>query len=251
MLKRAVLDVLPARAFDMLMRVKRKIDTFVNARQSTEAVFTSIYLKNKWGGARGEFCSGSGTSGRVGADRYVDVVAGVFADQARNGLRVVDLGCGDFQIGRRLAGLADHYIGVDVVKSLVDHNRVTFGSEKIDFQHLDIVTDPLPEADICLVRQVLQHLSNAQIAIVLQKLCMYRCVLITEHHPADGPTVVPNVDKVHGADIRLYDGSGVYLSEAPFDIPSARLQLLLEVPASAVDQEDRTDMIRTYLYRPT
>jgi SAM-dependent methyltransferase len=251
MSKRIILHLLPATIVNRIMRIKRKRDTVMNTRRSTEEVFTEIYAKNKWGGSEGEFCSGSGTSDHVAADRYVQVLAKVLADQPGGKLRIVDLGCGDFRIGKRIAPLVDHYTGIDVVRSLVNYNRSTFGSEKVYFDCLDIITDPLPRADLCLVRQVLQHLSNTQILSVLRKLRNYPFVIITEHYPADDPLVVPNIDKVHGADIRVYDNSAVYLSEPPFNIPAEELQLILEIPAAGVARGGRPGWLRTYLYRPS
>jgi hypothetical protein len=61
---------------------------------------------------------------------------------------------------------------------------------------------------------------------------------------------VPNIDKVHGADIRVYDNSAVYLSEPPFNIPAKELQLILEVPAAVLAGEGQPGWLRTYLYRP-
>lgn len=202
------------------------------------------------GGRRGEFDSGTGTSDRVAVGRYVEAVGRIVAGRPGEPLRVVDLGCGDFRVGRQIAPLVGHYTGVDVVQALVARNRAAFSSATVTFEALDIITDRLPEADICLVRQVLQHLSNSQITAILRKLSAYPLVVITEHQPADGSLDVANIDKAQGADTRLHRNSGVYLDRAPFDVPAAQLQLILEVPAPGSTAADPAGWLRTFLYTP-
>jgi SAM-dependent methyltransferase len=166
------------------------------------------------------------------------------------GLRFVDLGCGDFRVGRQLLPLCSSYAGVDIVEPVVQHNQQTYGNPTTHFMHLDIVSSPLPQGDVCFVRQVLQHLSNAQISAVLAKLVAYRWVFITEHYPSDRHGVVPNKDKPHGGDIRAYDNSGVYLDEEPFSLPAGRLAKVLSVRGIGLSHGADQGEIVTYLYRP-
>ena len=71
---------------------------------------------------------------------------------------------------------------------------------------------------------------NQQIISVLKKLKKYHWVFITEHYPTDNDMIKPNIDKVHGSDVRVYDNSGVYLTEPPFELPRLALEQILEVP---------------------
>lgn len=174
---------------------------------------------NRWGGSRGEFCSGAGTKNSKIVAAYLSMISDKAASENFAGLAFVDLGCGDFRIGAQLLPLCSSYTGVDVVKPLIEWNQKTHGNGHARFMHLDITTDELPDGDVCFVRQVFQHLSNAQIAAVLQKLRKYKWVFITEHYPSDNTAIKPNRDMVHGGDIRVYDNSGVYLDEPPFDLP--------------------------------
>src|SRR5690606_6276338 len=100
-------------------------------------------------------------------------------------LRVVDLGCGDFSIGRRLLAGAGNitYIGCDIVPELIQAHSAHVNDPRARFQELDIVGNDLPEGDVCLVREVLQHLSNADVSRVLKKLAQYEEVLVTEARP--------------------------------------------------------------------
>src|SRR5215471_18771366 len=151
-------------------------------RLSPEEAFSRVYSCKAWGAAAEEpYYSGNGSSGQV-ADEYCGFVNGLIRD---HGVRsVADLGCGDFRIGRRIvaaAGVA--YVGVDVVPEVVEYCRERFSSEQVRFERLDILSDPLPDADLCLLRQVLQHLSNAEVEAALGSVGKYPLVLISEHVP--------------------------------------------------------------------
>lgn len=187
------------------------------ASRAPETVFGDIYANGIWGDGE-EPNSGSGSDDAVSAP-YVDLIRALITDKGIGS--VVDLGCGDFRVGRRLIDLPIDYTGVDVVPALVARNTAAFGSERLRFACLDITRDPLPAADLCIVRQVLQHLSNDQIAKVLARLGQYRHVVIAEHHPAR--LLKPNLDKDTGADTRIDFDSGVYLEHPPFSVSNATI----------------------------
>jgi glycosyltransferase involved in cell wall biosynthesis/SAM-dependent methyltransferase len=159
------------------------------------------------------------------AQPYCDWVSSFVRDNKIT--RVVDLGCGDFRIGRTLTASGDFdYLGVDIVPELIANYRARFGDSKVRFECLNIIDDDLPPGELCLIRQVFQHLSNQEILFVLEKCSAYSYVLITEHvYIGEGSR--PNVDKPHGPDTRVYDRSGVFLDKAPFDLPT---RTVLELP---------------------
>ena len=231
-MKATLKRLLPARLLSSYHAFKVALEEKRDARRTPEQVFSEIYRKRKWGVSDRPFCSGAGTENETAVAAYVDVIRPYL-----NG-RVVDLGCGDFTVGRRLLPFCEQYIGVDVVPELIHHLRTT--ELKGSFLCLDIIEGTLPQGDVCLVRQVFQHLSNAQIIKVLLKLKRYETIVVTEHQPILG---TPNLDKVHGSAIRLYRGSGVYLDQPPF---SASTTLLLEVPANVGMY---AGVIRTFLVK--
>lgn len=221
------------------------------ARLSTEDVFTRIYSQNEWGGRPGEYHSGSGSSQASITTPYVTEIRRALAALNAGHLRMVDLGCGDFQIGRQLAQSCAAYVGVDIVRPLIEHNRAMFGTERISFIHANMIEDPLPPGDICMVRQVLQHLSNAQILAVLPKLDQYRWCFVTEHHPSPPRLRAANLDKIHGRDVRVTQGSGVFLDQPPFSVPKDRYRLLFEVPGPVDLGNGDAGVIRTHLLTGT
>jgi hypothetical protein len=202
------------------------------ASRSSEATFSEIYARGTWGGAGDEPHSGSGSDDAVSAP-FVDILRKVIIDKAIG--TVVDLGCGDYRVGRRLRDLPIDYVGVDVVPTLVARNTAAFGSPRVRFVCRDITRDPLPTADLCVVRQVLQHLSNNQIRMVLDQLAIYRYALVAEHQPAR--LYRPNLDKDTGADTRIDFDSGVYLEHPPFNVANARLIASTPLPALLRDGE--------------
>jgi SAM-dependent methyltransferase len=181
--------------------------------------FRRIYSTKTWGDDGGAFYSGSGSRGPV-SDHYC---ASVIKFIQESGVRsVVDLGCGDFSIGGRIVEATGvRYVGIDVVPELIEHHRSTVRNPLVSFQLADITSDPLPQADLGLIRQVLQHLDNREIAKALRNLGTFSRVLISEGVPVHPQSV--NRDKPHGPDVRGLFGSGVYVDEPPFSMPAAEL----------------------------
>lgn len=211
------------------------------ARLSMREAFEKTYSESLWGGGPGVFCSGAGSLGRV-ARIYVEYVCQFIRDHRIE--VVVDLGCGDFRVGEPIAAVAQRYVGVDVVPELIAFLQHKYGSERIEFRCCDITEAELPSADCAFVRQVFQHLSNAEIAAVIPKLRAYRYCLITEHYPPITDSFVPNRDKPHGPDMRLRDDSAVVLTAPPFSVASVSEILRIEPDTWQVSPGET---IRTFL----
>jgi SAM-dependent methyltransferase len=226
---------------DLLRKKMRKI----TEGQPVGEVFSRIYENNSWGGVAGEFYSGSGSAGPA-ADAYCEMV--ICFIKAHSIKSVVDVGCGDFRIGNRIAPEVDSYTGIDVVPDLVAFNNKNHGHRGVKFLCLDAASDPLPEADLCLIRQVYQHLSNQQVQSALQLLKQFKYVLVTEHFPQVTDSFVANKDKPHGADTRVYDHSAVVLDAPPFCVSPIELVLSVPAPGYLVAPGE---MINTYFFKGT
>ena len=136
-------------------------------RLSVSEAFSDIYRTHAWGSFEDRpFCSGEGSIREEAVGPYCAMVRDFIA--GNNIRRVVDLGCGDFAVGSRFIGPAVHYVGIDVVPDLIHYNQEHFGAPGVEFRCINIIDDQLPHGDLCLLRQVLQHLSNAQILKTLQ-----------------------------------------------------------------------------------
>jgi SAM-dependent methyltransferase len=134
-----------------------------------QEVFSRIYRSKAWGSHPDRpFCSGEGSIREDIVGPYCDKVRDFI--QTRNIRHVVDLGCGDFGVGSRLLAPNLRYTATDIVRELVEDNRKRFAGLSVDFKCMNIINEELPEGELCLVRQVLQHLSNAEILRILNKL---------------------------------------------------------------------------------
>ena len=198
---------------------------------SLSDTFTRIYATKTWGEG-----SGPGSRGLV-AEQYIEDVSGFIA--ARNIKSVVDLGCGDFHIGRQIVEQTGvDYTGVDIVSDLVEQHSGKFSNDRVRFMCANILTDELSMAELCLVRQVLQHLSNTEIGTALKNISKYPMTLISEDVPKHPRSF--NRDKPHGPDYRGHWRSGVYLDRPPFSLTIDELwQRDLDI----------TSILRTVLWR--
>ncbi|QCO22789.1 class I SAM-dependent methyltransferase [Acinetobacter cumulans] len=177
--------------------------------------FTKIYEDGVWGGEGERFYSGSGSHNNEIVEKYIISVNNFLNDLIVE-KTVVDLGCGDFNIGSKLFRNTKKYIACDIVDSLIDYNSIKFSHQNLIFKKINIVEDDLPAGNIVFIRQVLQHLSNEDILKVVKKLYKYKYLVITEHLPKF--IFKPNKDYFSGPSIRLERNSGVVLDEKPFNL---------------------------------
>ena len=186
---------------------------------SVAETFRNIYRTKAWGDNGEPFCSGTGSRGPI-SEQYCAFVTKFIRDHQVE--TIVDLGCGDFSVGRQIVEASNVcYTGIDVVPDLIQHHKSTVRDPRVSFKCADITKDPLPEADLCLVRQVLQHLSNDEIMKALANLRNFSQILISEDVPVQPKSF--NRDKPHGPDVRTYYGSGVYVERPPFSRQVSRL----------------------------
>ena len=195
------------------------------ANKSDAEIFKEIYRKNIWGGrlTRGAY-SGSGSRNRRVVDPYVSALRGFLLKVGRPS--VVDLGCGDFHVGKQFLDYSKSYVACDIVDFVIEENRRRYPG--VDFIVVDATKDKLPSGEVILIRQVFQHLSNEQISKILPKLAEFKYAVVTEHIPAFRE-FLPNLDKRTGPDHRVSMGSGIELTSPPFNLKATSLSVLCEV----------------------
>ena len=159
-----------------------------------EHIFTHVYENKVWGD--NQMCEYSGSSGG-GSDanynkKYIPIFKKIILDKKITS--VVDLGCGDFRCGKLLYDDLDvTYTGYDTYQKVVDYNSTQFPSPKYSFHHLDFYTykEKLQRADLCILKDVLQHWSLENIytfldTIVIHKMFKYvlicNCGYQTQHN---------------------------------------------------------------------
>lgn len=196
------------------MSNKKKEISRIKKPWPTKAVMEQIYKLKLWGGEGAHFYSGFGSHDSSIVNPYIDVIIS-FLSSFKNPLTVCDLGCGDFNIGKEIVKYSKKYIAVDIVNAVIEYNKEKYKGDNLEFYCLDIAVDNLPSGDCAILRQVLQHLSNAEVKAVLSKLSNFKYVILTEHLPQG--QFVPNKDIISGQGIRLKKQSGLNLLLPPFN----------------------------------
>ena len=129
-----------------------------------QQAFDTIYEQNRWGSIESR-------SGRGSTLAYTGPLRSSLTRYLTQ-LKVevlLDAPCGDYNWMRHVRlPTGARYIGGDIVAPLIDDLQRTHGDAHHSFHQMDIVEGPLPTADLWICRDVLFHLSNADILRVLE-----------------------------------------------------------------------------------
>lgn len=88
---------------------------------------------------------------------------------------VLDIPCGDFHWMRDV-DLADiHYIGADLVDDMARKNQQRFGSPLRTFQCVNLISGPLPVADLVFCRDCLVHLPYEDALAAIETIRQSKC----------------------------------------------------------------------------
>lgn len=149
--------------------------------------FEEIYEQNEWGHGSGEGSLVIHTKG------YKTFLEGFLS---RNHIKtVVEMGCGDWQFSRYIDWKGAKYVGYDVVPSVVQMNTSAFANENVDFKLYSGNPAELPQADLLIVKDVLQHLPNQLVHDFLPSLKKFRHALITNcTNPIDASDVNHDIE---------------------------------------------------------
>ena len=226
MLKRTLRTVLPVSTLQWLRSLRAQRANQRIAKLPPSEAFDIIY-RNGWWGDR-ERPSGHGSYG-VWADAFVDVIVKLV--EAHGLRRIVDIGCGDFNIGRRIAPKVDSYLGLDVSSFIVERNKNRFfNMENVTFERFNLIERRPPPTDLIIVRQVLLHLTNQQIesALVNLETSDAKWIIVAEDVFRGIRNDSPNTDLPHvSVGTRSNLGSGILLNQPPF---KRRVELITSIP---------------------
>jgi len=138
---------------------------------SDKATFSRIYDHGVWSNG-----SGSGSHPK-NTESYRNFLQQFMREKEVSS--VVDLGCGDWQSSRHIDWSGVSYLGVDLVESVIQANMQRYESTNVHFKGMESTEEGLSAADLLIVKDVLQHWPNSQVAALLPKLTQYRWALIT------------------------------------------------------------------------
>ena len=138
--------------------------------------FEKIYQTRRWGGTSR---SGPGSDPQHTV-RYIRFVNNWLEEHA-DCQSIVELGCGDWAT-TRLINLSPRrsYLGLDIVPEVIAENRKKYQSASVRFECIDFLSHVPPAGDLLLIKDVLQHLSNAGVQTFLDSvLPRFRYAIIT------------------------------------------------------------------------
>ena len=228
----------------LIIKFKRKKCTQLNLK--TKEIFNNIYSEKLWTPDNYknvfQYYSGLGSHEIEFVEGYINAIRDYLL-LFRNKPSVLDLGCGDFNIGSKLRKYCSTYVAADIVEGLIKYNIQKYKNLKVDFRIFDIINQKIPKMEICFLRLVLQHLSNKDISnfLDLNKDSLNQ-LIITEHYP-QSKNFTPNIDKPTGPDIRLYDNSAVVLTMPPFNLRVKKEIDLCEVFSSKIEGSLKTKLL--------
>jgi hypothetical protein len=134
-------------------RVRDALQHRVRGRAHRRHIFERIYDENLWGDSESASGGGSGTSATDAIRRELPQVFECYGITS-----LLDAPCGDFHWMKHVVGSLERYVGVDIVRDLVDRNERLYAADRIRFLCADIVADRLPSADAVLCRDCFIHL---------------------------------------------------------------------------------------------
>lgn len=126
--------------------------------------FEKIYEDNLFRGAE----SRSGTGSSLVQTRIIREEIPRLLDELGVG-HLLDVPCGDWNWMRHVNLSGVRYTGGDIVRAILDRNNASFGNENCKFEYLDIISGPLPKADLILCRDCLVHLNFSDGLVALEQ----------------------------------------------------------------------------------
>jgi hypothetical protein len=206
--------------------------TFLNALAEQKSVFSNIYDTSTWGRGSG---NGSHPAATIQYRSFLENFISMNDISS-----IVDIGCGDWQSSQYISFHNSSYIGFDVVDSVVRKNNTLYANSKIQFQTMPDDPRNLPDADLFIMKDVLQHLTDEQIMFyrdyVLPK---YAICLITNSWKAIhyGQNVPIEPGQFRSLDLKAapYFYSGVYVVEAWNEWERIRTLLMTNPPKFVKD----------------
>jgi SAM-dependent methyltransferase len=158
----------------------RQFDTTDLTQTDSERIFSRIYQQGQWGtDDHGNATSGPGS--RLENGKFFIFFVQEFLNQTPHIQSVVDIGCGDWVLAREIDWGDRKYLGIDVVKPLIQKNQSTFGSKKIHFVHLDVIHSDLPLANLVICKDVFIHLPNSSVWNLLVEFNKFEyCIVVND-----------------------------------------------------------------------
>ena len=119
-----------------------------------EMLFTEFYKTNVWGSLESISGPGSELKYTKSIINKLPTLLNSFNIQSIN-----DAPCGDFNFLKHVSLQDIRYYGFDIVKELIELNKVKYQENNINFFHLDVLNKVMPYSDLILSRDMFIHFS--------------------------------------------------------------------------------------------
>jgi len=131
-----------------------------------QELFVHAYRTNAWYGRE----SRSGIGASLAHTKVIREELPLLFQQL--GIRtMVDIACGDFNWMKTLdLSFLDSYIGMDIVPELMERNNQLYGSATHSFVYANVITDPIPKADVIICRSLLPLLFDRDVIRVINNI---------------------------------------------------------------------------------
>jgi hypothetical protein len=196
-------------------RRSRGRDSWHTEKPSLDQVFSDIYANGVWIEHEGQASlSGAGSVASATNDLRVQLSSFLSSVNCR---RLVDIGCGEFGWMRNVDG-EFHYLGIDIVQSVIDANNAAHANERRRFVCMDATRQPIePWGDVVICREVLFHLSFKNALLVLRNIraAGFKYIILTTDSSV-----------WFNSDIRDGDFRRINLLKSPFKLPAPQFELV-------------------------
>ncbi len=124
-----------------------------------------------------------------------------FLERSEEVRKVVDIGCGDAVSSCQIDWGDREYVGIDIVRKIIEKNQKKTRSDTVFFVHLDVLTGELPDGDLAICKDFFVHLPNAAIFDFLPRLAKFKYVIFVNDVPPYSRALAP-------IDITMRNGLG-------------------------------------------
>jgi hypothetical protein len=125
MIRKLAKSIVPKSLWNRMGALRRNWVTRDDDQLTARDVFSRIYEKRIWTGDD-ELSSGDGSRMSWVVDPYVGAITRWAESNDGKYLTALDLGCGDFHVGRKIYPFFGKYIGADIVPILIDNHRKNY-----------------------------------------------------------------------------------------------------------------------------
>ena len=142
-----------------------------------EDCFTNIYINDTWNMGQNETKSGLGSTIQFTENIRTKLIDFIKEKNINN---MIDTICGEWNWMKLIKNDLCNYIGIDIVKDIVDQNNKLYSNNKIKFIHTDFLTFIKNQndcsVDLILCRHTLEHLPseyNINFLNECKRVCKY------------------------------------------------------------------------------